>query len=129
MFIFVGEHIPSPMSTSIHWALFYADPSTKPPFNLNVGYKLDGIPTEFTIENCEHIPDAIVKMKNWMEMNQVRFAQPFTLLYPIYMQAMNSDYESTMHQIAWLIKDEADKNAWEFGRVGGLSGIQKEDFY
>ena len=42
---------------------------------------------------------------------------------------MDSDYEGTMHQIAWLIKDETDKNGWEFNRIGGLSGTKIEDFY
>ena len=42
---------------------------------------------------------------------------------------MNTDFESSMHQIAWLIKDEADKHGWGFGRVGGLSGTNKEDFF
>ncbi len=117
------------MSTTIHWALFHANPSAKPPFDLATGITENGTQKEFIIENCEHIPDAIDKMKKWIEMNQVKFAKPFTLLYPIYMDMMNSDFEGTMHQIAWLIKDEADKNGWEFNRTGGLSGTTSAHFY
>ena len=117
------------MAITLHWALFYADPSTNPPFNLVTGITREGVKEEFTIQNCAHIPDAVDKLKKWVEMNQVQFSKPFTLLYPIYMQMMDTDYESSMHQIAWLIKDEADKNGWEFNRVGGLSGTNVNNFY
>jgi hypothetical protein len=41
---------------------------------------------------------------------------------------MNTDSEGTMHQIAWLIKDEADKKSWEFNRIGGYTGNTPASF-
>jgi hypothetical protein len=34
-----------------------------------------------------------------------------------------------MHQVAWLVKDQADNNNWGFARVNGLDGRLKGDFY
>jgi hypothetical protein len=34
-----------------------------------------------------------------------------------------------MHQVAWLVKEQADNNKWSFARVNGLDGRTKEDFY
>ena len=42
---------------------------------------------------------------------------------------MNSEYEGTMHQIAWLIKDEADKKACNFDRIGGYTGKTTEAYF
>jgi hypothetical protein len=117
------------MSITIHWVLFKADPSLQPPFGIQLGTSENGNKKEISIENCQHIPDAIEKLKKWVTDSGAVIPSRFTLLYPIYLQAMGSDYEDTMHQVAWLIKDEADKNSWGFGRVDGLDGSKKEDFY
>jgi hypothetical protein len=117
------------MITSIHWALFHADPSKQPPFPIELGISEDGNRKEIFIENCQHIPDAIEKLKEWAGGKDVIFPASFTLLYPIYLQVMGSDDEDTMHQVAWLVKDQADKNNWSFARVNGLDGRVKEDFY
>ena len=117
------------MSTSIHWTLFHANPSSNPPFVIQLGITDKGEKKEIFIEDCAHIPDAIEKLKKMITENGMILGKPFTLVYPIYMEFMDSDYEGTMHQIAWLIKDEADKNGWEFNRIGGFSGTKIEDFY
>lgn len=81
------------------------------------------------IKECQNIPDAVQKMKERFHEEGYVISDNFTLLYPIYMDAMNTDLEGTMHQIAWLVKDEADANKWEFDRTGGLSGKTSYDFY
>lgn len=117
------------MSTSIHWALFHADPSIQPPFSIALGVIEDGNQKEILIDDCQHIPDGITKLKEWSEREGVIFPAPFTLLYPIYLHIMGTDDEETMHQVAWLIKEQADKNKWGFARVNGLDGQVKENFY
>ncbi len=96
---------------------------------MQIGLTENGERQEITIDHCEHIPDAVEKIKKLMVEKEISYAKPFTLLYPIYMDMMDSDFEGTMHQIAWLIKDEADKNGWEFNRTGGLSGRSVKNFY
>src|SRR5258706_10072743 len=103
----------------IHWTLFQADPSAQPPFLIQLGITEDGNRKEISIDNCQHIPDAVEKLKEWSLDNGAVMPATFTLLYPIYLQLMGSDSEDTMHQVAWLIKDEADKNKWAFSRVDG----------
>lgn len=103
----------------VQCALFKAAPNTNPPFVLEVG--IDN-KTTIDILDCANIPDAIAKIEASCAEQGLSFAEKFTLLYPIYLEAMNSEYESTMHQIAWLIKDEADKKGWGFDRIGGYTG-------
>ncbi len=117
------------MVTAIHWTLFHANPSKQPPFSIELGVTEDGNRKEIFIENCQHIPDAIVKLKEWAAEKDAIFPPIFTLLYPIYLEIMGSDDEDTMHQVAWLVKDQADNNKWGFARVNGLDGRVKEDFY
>ena len=117
------------MPATIHWTLFHADPSAQPPFSIQLGIIDYNAKMEISIDNCAHIADAAEKIKKWRQENQAEFSSNFTLLYPIYLDMMGSDFEDTMHQVAWLIKDEADKNKWGFGRVNGLDGKTKDDFY
>ena len=117
------------MATSIHWTLFHANPSKQPPFSIELGVTEDESQKEIFIDNCQHIPDAITKLKEWADGKNVIFPATFTLLYPIYLEIMGSDDEDTMHQVAWLVKEQADQNKWTFARVNGLDGRIKEDFY
>lgn len=117
------------MAKTIHWVLFHADPSLQPPFPIEIGFSENGNRNVDRLENCKHIPDGVEKIKVWVKNSEANYSEPFRLLYPIYLQAMGSDSEDTMHQVAWLIKDEADKNGWDFNRVNGLDGKTKEDFY
>ena len=117
------------MSNALHWTLFDADPSKQPPFTIHLGVTESGIRKEISIEDCAHIPDAVEKLKKLVVDNRYVVSPRFTLLYPIYMEIMGGDHEDTMHQVAWLVKDEADKNGWAFDRVGGLDGTLKEHFF
>ena len=117
------------MSVSVCWALFEAHPASKPPFTTYVGINDHGDYREIPFENCEHIPDAIDRIKKYCHEQGISFSSNFSLLYPIFMEAMNTEYEGSMHQIAWIVKDISDEEKWNFGRTGGLTGRTKKDFY
>src|SRR6187402_2028860 len=104
------------MSTEkIHYALFNAHPASQPPFTITLGV---GSKT-LVVNNCEHIPDGVSKIEK--QLVDYNLSQDFVLLYPIYIDAMNTDSESTMMNIAWLIKEQADAKGWKFDRIGGLT--------
>jgi hypothetical protein len=107
------------MDTSIvYYALFKADPSTNPPFTIELG----------TGKNCQHVPDGIARIEAYCKEKNLELSPDFVLIYPIYIEAMDSDYESTMHQIAWLIKEQADAKGWKFDRIGGYTGMTTMNF-
>jgi hypothetical protein len=108
----------------IHYALFRAHPATEPPFIISLRIDEQMI----DLADCQDIPDGVQRILQYCQDNAVQFSSQFVLLYPIYMDAMNTDAESTMHQIAWLIKDEADAKGWQFNRIGGLTGTTEKDF-
>jgi hypothetical protein len=114
------------MSQKLHYALFKAAPNTQPPFALELGIDANN---RVEISGCEHIPDAVQKMEEYVKEKGISYAENFTLVYPIFMQAMNTEHESTMHSIAWLIKDEADKKSWNFDRIGGYTGKTEDSFW
>ena len=108
----------------IYYALFNAHPATNPPFTISLGDEKGNT----TISDCQHVPDAILRIEQYIKDNNLELSPGFTLLYPIYMDAMNTDKESIMHNIAWLIKDEADAKGWGFDRTGGLTGKTERNF-
>ena len=105
-----------------HYALFNADPTSQPPFTITMGIGDSTI----TIEDCQDIPDGIEKIKQ--KCANLILGPDFILLYPIYLEAMNTDAEMTMHNIAWLIKEPADSNGWKFDRIGGYTNKTERDF-
>lgn len=111
--------------TKIHYALYEAAPDAQPPFDLALGYGKDQV---FWVRACAHIPDATKKIEAYCAENDLELDEQFTLLYPIYLGAMNTPAESTMLQIAWLIKEEADKKGWNYDRVGGYTNRMPNDF-
>jgi hypothetical protein len=114
------------MSTNIektvYYALFNAHPSTRPPFAITLGIGTGAV----SLNDCKDIPNGIERIME--HCKDLTFSPEFVLLYPIYMDAMGGDDEMTMHNIAWLVKDEADKNKWQFGRTDGLTGKKASDF-
>ena len=112
-------------SLSLSYALFHCDPFSQPPFNLELGFSDS---SDRLITGCNSIPDAIGKMEDFCRTNNMSKSMGFTLLYPIYLEAMDTDAESVMHNVAWMIKEEADKNSWNFERIGGYTGITTSDF-
>jgi hypothetical protein len=109
----------------IYYALFNAHPSTNPPFSVELG---TGKNSFFELKDCQHIPDAINKFEAFCKEKSLILSPNFTLIYPIYLEAMNSEYEGTMHQIAWLIKEQADAKGWKFDRIGGYTGMTALNF-
>jgi len=110
---------------TIKYALLFANPLSEPPFDIELGFD-EG--DTFVIKDCSDFPAGIENLKKYCTENSIKFAESFTLLYPIYMNAMGTDCEGLMHQLAWMIKDIADKNKWKFDRVGGLTGKTSKDF-
>jgi len=108
-----------------YYALFEAHPSSNPPFSIYLG--MDQGRSD-TLKDCKNIPDGGNRIKEYCAQNTVQYSTDFTLIYPIYMDAMGSDFEGAMHQIAWLIKDLADANQWKFDRTGGLTGKTTKNF-
>jgi len=108
-----------------YYALFKAHPATEPPFTIELGTGKD---VSHELTNCKDIPDGIARIEAFCKEKSLNYSPRFVLLYPIYMDAMNSDYEGAMHQIAWLIKDQADAKKWKFDRIGGYTGNTPSTF-
>lgn len=117
---------PTPVATKLlSYALFHCDPQQEPPFDLELGFNDTSV---LQITACEHIPDALEKIEHYCAKANISKSSGFTLLYPIYLEAMGTDGEDAMHNIAWLIKEQADKHQWNFGRIGGFTGKTSADF-
>jgi hypothetical protein len=110
---------------NVYYALFQAHPSTEPPFNVELGFSKDD---KFQLTDCKNIPEAVERILEYCKTNSIEFNSEFTLIYPIYLDAMDSEHESTMHSIAWLIKDQTDLKKWKFDRIGGYSGLTTQSF-
>ncbi len=106
----------------VYYALFNAHPASQPPFVINLGIGTGGV----ALKDCKDIPDGIERILT--HCKDLTLSPDFVLLYPIYMDAMGSDSEMTMHNIAWLIKDQADAKGWQFNRTDGLTGKTANDF-
>ena len=117
-----GPSIGNPL---LSYALFHCDPFREPPFDLELGFNDKSVKH---LKDCASIPDAIEKLKDFCKNEHVTSSSEFILLYPIYLEAMDTDAEQTMHNVAWLIKDEADKNSWNFGRIEGYTGKSLDNY-
>lgn len=113
---------PSDPQKTVYYALFNAHPATEPPFTITLGIGTGKVP----LDDCKNIPDGIDRILK--HCKDFTLSQDFVLLYPIYMDAMGSDSEMTMHSIAWMIKEQADAKHWQFNRIGGLTGTTERDF-
>jgi hypothetical protein len=107
------------------YALFHCDPRNEPPFTLELGFSDR---STFNIEGCAHIPEALEKLELYCAEQGISLSRTLALLYPIYLEAMDTDDEDTMHQVAWLIKEQADRRKWAFERIGGYSGKTRDSF-
>jgi len=119
------EKNPAPDTSLLSYVLFHCNPLHQPPFNLELGFSDKSVKH---ITGCAHIPDALEKLEDFCKKENISKSTGFILLYPIYLEAMDTEYESTMHNIAWIIKEQADKNKWNFDRIGGYTGISQSDF-
>jgi hypothetical protein len=112
-------------NTIVYYALFNAHPGSEPPFTIELG---TGLNTFFELKECQHIPDGINRIDAFCKEKSIVLVKDFVLLYPIYLDAMDTDAEGTMHQIAWLIKEQADARNWKFERIGGYTGKTAASF-
>jgi len=100
------------------WLYFDAKPDSEPPFKASMGIKSTGNTENYAgnifLFRCQHIPDAIERFKKVINSLNIKIDNSFTLVYPIY--AVSDELESTMHSIAWIVKENADKNNWKFER-------------
>ena len=121
------NNIPGPSADSslLSYALFHCNPFREPQFDLELGFSDRSVRH---ITDCAHIPDALEKLEAFCKEENIRKSTGFSLLYPIYLEAMDTDAESTMHNVAWIIKEQADKNKWNFGRIDGYTGKSTTDF-
>ena len=110
----------------LSYVLFHCYPLSDPPFKLQLGFSDKAVRE---LVDCAHIPDALEKLEEYCQRENISKSTAFTLLYPIYLEVMDTDAESTMHHIAWLIKEQADKHQWNFGRTGGYTGKDTGGFY
>ena len=117
-----GPAIPNKL---LSYALFHCNPLKQPPFELELGFSDS---SAVHLADCAHIPDALEKMDDFCKKQSISKSSGFTLVYPIYLEAMGTDDEDTMHNIAWLIKEQADKNNWNFGRIGGYTDKSPTDY-
>jgi hypothetical protein len=110
-------------AATLGYALFHCNPSSQPPFTLALGFNDQSVKQ---ISDCVSIPEALEKMEGFCKNETISKSSGFTLLYPIYLEVM--DTESTMHSVAYMIKEKADSNKWNFDRTGGYTGRTVADF-
>lgn len=120
------------METTIHWANFIIDPSLAPPFNVECGlisnYEVVSKIT-YTLFNCQNIGDASDKIIALCNEREILLHKNFTLIYPIYQNALGTEHEDTMNEIAEYIMEEAEIRGWKFARIGGLTGLSEGNFF
>lgn len=114
---------------TIHWAVIGAYPKVNPPFPIQCGLTNRQIKSVYTIENCQNVFDAAEKIIALCKEKNIIISPDFTLLYPIFMDLMGTEHESTMHMIAGIVLDESKIRNWKFDRIGGYTRKKENDFY
>jgi len=73
-----------------------------------LGYqnRKNGSISALTVHDCKNIPETIDKLLNSAEENNIETLLPITLIFPL----------DERHNLAWYVKEEADKRKWEFSR-------------
>ena len=124
-----GTSATSINEPSLHWASIAAYPKVNPPFPIQLGLTNKQIKSVFTIDSCQNVFDAAEKILAFSKEKNIAISPNFTLLYPIFMDLMNTEHESTMHMIAGIVLDESKIRNWKFDRTGGYTGKTERDFY
>jgi hypothetical protein len=100
------------------WLEFDIIPGNEPPCIARLGFKSNKAPFnsagELMITDCQHVPDGIEKFYEVIKELNMEIDKDFSLIYPIY--KVDDELESFMHEVAWIIKEYADKNNWGFAR-------------
>ncbi len=71
---------------------------------------------DFTLMNCLSIEHAVIQAKTIVQNLGLHYADDFTLVLPMF-PAHNSAQEAALINNAWLIKEQADIEGWEFSRI------------
>jgi hypothetical protein len=108
----------------LYYAVFNLHPAKGYPFELELGFQNEVIP----LKDCESVADAVQKMEEYCQNQNIDKSPRFTLLYPIYLDVMDTDYEMTMFGITEQIFENAMTKGWAFNRVGGLTNQRPADF-
>lgn len=100
--------------------LFLLPPTIQPPFQVRLGVETTNPDVkamgDFMISECQDIPDAVQKSLAIIENLNVKIANDFTLVFPMFV-GRNSEEEAIIIDTAWLIKDAADEKGWLFSRT------------
>lgn len=99
--------------------LFLMPPGIQPPFQVRLGVHTNSSnflsKGDFTIANCQSIPDAVQKAMSLIDALGLEVAEDFILVLPPFI-GRNETEEAALVDTAWSIKEAADKGGWEFSR-------------
>ena len=91
-------------------------PDSKPPANLRIGIQSqpqdkNRILIDVIVFGGESIPDMIKKIEDTLKKLNISKSNDFSLIYPNY----GTDVMTEIN-LAYMIKEEAEKNKWRFDR-------------
>lgn len=100
--------------------LFLIPPNSKPPFQVRLGLDINEPSVratgDFLITDCMDISSAIQKGMKIVANLKLTMATDFTLVFPMFV-GKNEAEEAEIINNAWLIKEAADANNWQFSRI------------
>lgn len=100
--------------------LFLILPTTDAPFQVRLGLQTynDQLQAsgDFTIMNCPSIKEAVLQAKSIVQSLGLVYADDFTLVLPMF-PTRTSEQEAQLINNAWMIKEEADAQGWDFSRI------------
>jgi hypothetical protein len=100
------------------WILFDIPPGSKPPCLARIGFMSTSgdfkVLGDVTVAECLNVPDGLAKCRAVIDELGLALSDPFDLIYPRY--AVEGPLELEMHQLAWVIKEEADRQGYGFER-------------
>ncbi len=105
------------MKLTARWILLDIPPGSSPPCTARVGFESTTGEVQalgdVLVSPCRDVPDAVDRcLAVLAELGLA--GVPLMLVYPRYQVA--DALEMEMHQIAWVIKDEADRRGFAFAR-------------
>ncbi len=99
------------------WAQFQIEPGSHPPANLRIGIQSNpedspNILIDVVVLGGKNVPDMVEKIETTLKKLNIPKSKDFTLIYSIYGGDSRSEIE-----IAYLVKEYAEKNGWSFERL------------
>jgi len=106
------------MNLTARWILINIPPGSEPPCNARIGFlsTTSSYPVlgDVEVAGCNDVPDAIEKCGAVIAELGLAMSKTFDLVYPRY--AVSGPLELAMHEIAWIVKDEAERRGFGFER-------------